>query len=210
MKISIQRTLVGRRAFMIMRGQPVHRGHTKHIHYGIMNFDELTVGLGSVGRFDAANPFPFEIRKEMLRNIYGNKVRIVPLDDIGSEQDQNTWCDYVLSKLDKLNIPPPTDYFTGSHADAVWYKGRFWDSANPNPPVDLNPSYWLDGMTAEQRSQTTPRLLHILDRSTNPVPSATELRTYMATRNDGWKPWVPRVNHYLVEQHFPEEFKIAP
>jgi hypothetical protein len=40
------------------------------------------------------------------------------------------------------------------------------------------------------------------------VPAATELRSFLETRNDGWKKWVPAVNHNLIESTYPEEFKV--
>ena len=52
------------------------------------------------------------------------------------------------------------------------------------------------------------RNLHIIDRNVNPVPPATDIRMYLSLRTDDWKQWVPAVNHNLVEDTFPEEFKI--
>jgi hypothetical protein len=172
----------------------------------IMNqdFDMWSVGLGSTGRHnEPSNPWPQVLRQEMLRNVYGNRVRIVPLQDIGAEQGANTWCEYVLDKAVKMNLPEITDYFTGSHADAMWYKNMFWEG-DPNDKVLATKEYQAKYFT----SDGILRRLHVIDRSKNPFPSATEIRTYLATRSEEWRQWVPAVNHELVETTYPEAFKV--
>ena len=52
------------------------------------------------------------------------------------------------------------------------------------------------------------RYLHIIDRDTNPVPAATDIRAFLSLRTDEWKQWIPAVNHELVESTYPDKFKV--
>jgi hypothetical protein len=38
--------------------------------------------------------------------------------------------------------------------------------------------------------------------------SATEVRGYLQQRSDLWKKLVPAVNHKLIEETYPESFKV--
>jgi hypothetical protein len=50
--------------------------------------------------------------------------------------------------------------------------------------------------------------LHIIDRNGGSVPPATDIRTSLTLRNTDWMDWVPAVNYGIVENNFPEEFKV--
>lgn len=193
-----------RHASAVMRCQPPHKGHTNVINRMNEDFDITSIGLGSTGRHnEPSNPWTQVQRQEMLRNIYGNRIRIIPLQDIGAEQGADTWCEYVLQKAEAMKLPPITDYFTGSHADAMWYKGLFWLGDENDPLLDTpeyRRRYFTEGGVL--------RRLHIIDRAENVFPSATEIRTYLATRSDEWKRWIPAVNHEFIEQTYPESFKV--
>ena len=52
------------------------------------------------------------------------------------------------------------------------------------------------------------RILHLIDRDMNPVPPATDIRTYLSLRSNEWQQWVPAVNYDLVSLNYPEEFKV--
>jgi len=193
-----------RHAHAVMRGQPFHLGHTATINMMNENYETWSIGLGSTGRHsEPSNPWTQVDRQQMLRNVYGNRVRIIPLQDIGAEQGSNSWCDYVLEKARGMKLPEITDYYTGSHADAMWYKGRFWLGSEDDPILQTSEAkanyFTKDGVL---------RRLHIVDRAKNIYPSATEIRTFLATRSDEWKKWVPGVNHSLIEQTYPDSFKV--
>jgi len=195
---------------MVARCQPVHLGHTKIINHMIQDCETAIVCLGSAQKSrEPHDPWTIEERMEMLRNVYADRIKIVPLNDLGAAHPDN-WVGYIFDKLDKLGMKEPTDYYTGSEADAQWYKYHFWTELfGP----DLSPSRSGVGLhdhpdlgkylTGGQR-----RKLHIVERNHNPVPAATEIRTWLETRSDGWKNWVPSVNHDLVSSTYPEEFKI--
>jgi cytidyltransferase-like protein len=189
---------------IVGRFQPLHKGHTRIINHMIEDCSTVIVGLGSVQKSrEKHDPWNVEERKQMLRNVYGDRIKIVPLKDLGTEPGTQGWADYVLEKIRKLGLPAPTDYFTGSHADAVWYKGHFY-SGMLNDIYDderfLN--YIVPG------TSTRYRMLHVIERNDNPVPPATDIRSFLELRDEGWRRWVPAVNHSIVEQNYPEEFKV--
>lgn len=193
-----------RTALAIMRTQPIHLGHTGIANIMINNYDEVIIGSGSADKpVSISNPFPIDIRLQMWKRIHGDRIKLVPLSDLGATQDTNEWCDYVLKKIKGLGLPDPTDYFTGSPADAVWYRGRFFNK-ECNSPADDNTQEFIE----RYMPNGVFRQLHLVDRDKNYIPSATELRQFMVTRDDGWKRWVPAIIHDLVEEHFPEEFKV--
>lgn len=192
-------------ALAIMRTQPLHFGHTRIIERMISKCSTVIVALGSADKSRLpANPFTIEERITMLDNVFGTRIKIVPLKDLGATSGTNTWCDYALNKIQKLGLPDPTDYFTGSRADAVWYRGRFFN-ADVGSPTDLPPDEFLENYMPNGLL----RMLHVENRNGNYIPSATELRTFLQTRTDGWKEWTPEVNHELIEERYPEEFKVG-
>lgn len=197
-------------ALSIMRIQPLHKGHTTIINSMIEDFETVIVGVGSTQKQrEKWDPWTFEERKQMLKNVYGDRLKIVQLQDLGTTEGSNTWADYVLEKIKKLGMAAPTDYFTGSQADARWYTNRFflegvskWNITEPYSSTiyEGNGMYYSNGYLRE---------MHIVDRAKNPVPPATDLRTFMELRDDSWKEWVPAVNWGLIESTFPEEFKVG-
>lgn len=193
----------------VMRIQPLHKGHTRIINKMIEDYKTVILAIGSTQKSrERWDPWTFEERKQMVRNVYGDRLKIVQLQDLGTSENTDAWVEYVLDKIQKLGMAPPTDYYTGSQADARWYKNRFfmegvseWDSSDPfsSKMREFNARYYIDGFLRE---------VHIVDRAKNPVPPATDLRTFMELRSDDWKPWVPAVNWELIEATFPEEFKV--
>lgn len=193
----------------VMRLQPLHRGHFRIINRMIQECSTAIVCLGSAQKSrEEHDPWTVEERIQMIRNIYGSydnkgeylgcRVKIVPLADLDASTPEE-WVDYIFEKLDKLGMAEPTDYFTGSVADAYWYKDSFWnEDICFDPSFDKHNRFDNDGY----------RLLHIIDRDTSPVPAATDIRAFMCLRTDDWKEWIPAVNHELVESTYPEKFKI--
>lgn len=189
----------------IMRTMPLHEGHTRIAQRMTNAHDVVILGCGSAGKeISIQNPFPVEIRQQMWRAVFGDRIKLVSLHDLGATKDTNEWCDYVLGRIEKLGLPAPTDYYTGSPADAVWYKGRFFNKECGSPADDDTQEF-----VARYMPNGVFRQLHLEERTHNYIPSATELRQFLVTRDDGWKRWVPAVIHDLVEQNFPEEFRVG-
>ncbi len=183
---------IRRTGIAVVRIQPLHRGHTNHIQRMIETYETVIICIGSADKSrTSTNPFTVEERITMLDNVFGNRIRIVPVRDLGATSSNNDWCDYVIDKIVKLGLPEPTDYHTGSRQDSLWYRGRFFNG-------DDNP-------TPEQFTKAGQlRKLHVLDRRNLPF-SATEVRGFLEMGDDGWKDFVPKVNWEFIEKSFPTE-----
>ena len=190
---------------MVGRFQPLHKGHTKIINKMIEECHTVIIGLGSSQmKREKHDPWTVEERMTMIKNVYGERVKIVPLQDLGTDASTDDWVDYVMAKIEKLGLPSPTDYYTGSDADAVWYKTQFWSGFVTVLMAETS-------RFIQEQYEIAPgeyRLLHILDRRDNPVPSGTEVRMFLETRDGGWTNWVPAVNQDMVRETHPDKFKV--
>lgn len=205
---------------VVARLQPLHTGHCRLITQMIMDCNVAIVGLGSTQKSkEPANPFSVDDRIKMLKNVYGDRIKIVPLKDIGSDPSKNSWIDYVFDKIHKLDLPIPTDYYCGRDTDSLFYKGRFWPGMLSEFPMgrrDLHYVWEKYGITKstvndyiiEDNHHYQVRMLHKLDFSSNEWRSGTEIRKYLEHSDPSWKAWVPKINHRLVEERFPKEFII--
>ena len=180
----------------VVRIQPLHKGHCLTINKMIQECETVIIGLGSTQKKpDEHDPFSPDVRMQMVRNVYGDRVKIVPLVDINAG-GQDEWVGYVLDKLKKLGMKEPTDYYTGSIADASWYTNHFFKGVG-----------WTEEDVKKYSVAGTDqmRLLHIVDRERNDVPAATEIRTLIKLKSNEWHKWVPPVNWDLVLDNFPRE-----
>lgn len=169
----------------IMRLQPLHAGHLRIINRMIADCETVIIGIGSADKSNTAhNPYTIEARMDMLRNVYGNRIKIIPLKDLGLTEVTREWADFVINKIKKVDMPAPTEYWTGSEADAAFYKEHFGDGERHIGP------------------------LRIVNRGTNNIPPATELRTFLQLNDNSWRQWVPAVNWNIVENGYPDEFRM--
>ncbi len=184
---------------MVGRFQPFHYGHANIVNRMIANHATVVVCVGSTGSSGTRHdPWTFDLRREMIGNVYHKRVKVVPLEDIGTDQGSDDWCDYVLAKVAAIELPDPTDYYTGSVADSRWYVNCFL----PDGEVarqGAEERYTVGGRT---------RRLHVIPRDSLHYVPATDIRTYLETRSDGWRAWVPGVNHDLVAATYPERLKV--
>lgn len=181
----------------VMRLQPLHKGHLITINHMIQDCETVIVCPGSAQKSrEEHDPWTVEERMQMLKAVYGDRIKIVPLNDLGATRPQE-WTDYIFEKLAKLGMAEPTDYYTGSIQDSFWYRHRFYLAGTP---IEAGDSFM--SVAGQQR------ILHLVDRNMNSVPSATEIRGFLQLRTDVWHQWVPRVNHDLVSLNYPEKFKV--
>ena len=186
--------------FGIFRSVPVHNGHVDTVNNMIANHKEVIIGIGSANSKDLRRvPYPVEIRQQMWRNVFGNRIKFVPLADLGFVDYTEEWYEYVLDKIRKLGLPTPTDFYSGSEVDAKWYMNYH---AGYEPHCVKHDTY----TTYYNRYHN--RRLHIIDRSKRVVISGTDLRTSLELRDNSWKQWVPRVNHALVENNYPPQMRV--
>jgi len=85
--------------FMVGRMQPIHKGHQILIDKGLEMCEKFVVLLGSsnVSR-EGENPFTFEERKEMIKAIYGNRVEVYPIVNIGIGYTPE-WGNYLVNTI---------------------------------------------------------------------------------------------------------------
>ena len=84
---------------LVGRFQVVHAGHEQMIRIAAALCDRVGIFIGSSQESGTSNnPFPYEIRERLLRNILGTRVEIYPLPDIGVGNTA-AWGDYVLENV---------------------------------------------------------------------------------------------------------------
>lgn len=191
----------GRVGLVVARMQPPHRGHAGLINLMRSDCDVAIVAFGSTQHSRVMrHPFTFEQRVEMIRAMFGPTVKPLPLVDIDSNVNTDDWADYVLDKIRKLNLPEPTDFYTGSVQDAKWYVNRFAQLTDPMIQV---------GTTRTYTSPRENKRLHILDRSLLDLPPAEEIRSLIERRDDEWKNYVPARLLNFIEWNYPPELRVA-
>lgn len=191
----------GRVGLAVMRVQPLHRGHARLLEVMLQDCDTLIVGVGSTQHHGVPlHPFTFQQRIEMLKSIFGDSVKPIPLVDIESQLATDDWVDYVLEKARKLNLPTPTDYYTGSAQDAKWYVNRFAQLTDPVQEVAGVRCY---------TNPTTGRRLHVVERAVTGYPSATEIRGLVEQRDTEWHNYVPARLVKYIEWHYPPHLRVA-
>ena len=83
----------------IGRFQVFHKGHQAMIDKAIELCDIVGVLIGSSQESGTSkNPFTYEMRESILKKIYGDRIRIYPLPDIGVG-NTSEWGDYVLDTV---------------------------------------------------------------------------------------------------------------
>jgi cytidyltransferase-like protein len=185
----------------VMRMQPPHRGHMNLISWMKQDCDTVIVAFGSTQHSRVVrHPFTFEQRLEMLRAVVGDGIKPLPLVDIDSQVSTDDWVDYVLDKITKLNLPAPTDFYTGSSQDAKWYTHRFAALTDRSTSVSGVTTY---------HSDSTGRRLHIMDRVQTGLPAAEEIRSLIERRDAEWKEYVPSRLVEYIEWHYPPELRVA-
>lgn len=190
----------GRVGLVVMRGQPLTRGHAGLIGIALQDCDTVVIGFGSTQLSRVVrHPFTFEQRLEMVRAIFGEAPKPIPLIDIHSQASSDDWVDYVLEKIRKLSLPEPTDYFTGSAQDAKWYMNRFARLDDPATTV---------GPVTTHRSERTGKRLHILDRRFTELPPAEEIRSLIERRDPEWQLYVPARLVPYIDWYYPPELRM--
>ena len=83
----------------IGRFQTFHKGHQVMIDKAIELCDKVGVFIGSSQESGTnKNPFSYEMRESILKKIYGDRICIYPLPDIGVGNNSK-WGDYVLDNV---------------------------------------------------------------------------------------------------------------
>lgn len=84
---------------LVGRFQMLHAGHQQMIETALALCDEVGIFVGSSQESGTEkNPFSYELRVQVLRTLFGDKIRIYPLPDIGVG-NVGAWGSYVLENV---------------------------------------------------------------------------------------------------------------
>ena len=92
----------------LFRGQPVHNAHMWHLEKALEENDEVVAVMGSSNKKNMKrNPFPIELRKEMLRGALNNiedfeRINVFELPDWSQEsitEDNSIWGHYLYYNI---------------------------------------------------------------------------------------------------------------
>ena len=101
---------------IVGRFQVLHLGHVDMINKAIELCDKVGVFIGSSQEFGTLkNPYTFEKRREMLEILFGNKISIYPLPDIGVG-NVPIWGDYVLKNVAQRFGKMPDLFISGEES----------------------------------------------------------------------------------------------
>ncbi|MCQ2485855.1 MAG: adenylyltransferase/cytidyltransferase family protein [Clostridia bacterium] len=84
---------------MVGRFQTLHTGHQYMIDKAVEICDTVGIFIGSSQESGTEkNPFTYETRRDLLKDIYGDRICVNPLPDIGVGNN-SLWGDYVLKNI---------------------------------------------------------------------------------------------------------------
>ena len=87
---------------IVGRFQTLHMGHEYMIRMAMALCDRVLVFIGSSQEEGTEkNPFSYELRKDLLKTVFGDRIMIYPLPDIGVGNNGN-WGDYVIENAEKV------------------------------------------------------------------------------------------------------------
>lgn len=181
----------------VMEVQTLSLGHLRILTAMAAACGTAIVALGSCQKHGVhGHPFTFDQRKTMIEGVYGDRFRFVALQDIDASGDNDDWLQYVLSRIRAMQLPTPTDCFSGSAIDARWYESGF-------APIGV-PAYGSAGISTYERDG---RRLHVVERSVSGIPSAREIRFMIERRDADWKAHVPAILWNFVERQYPPQLR---
>ena len=113
-----------RLAILVGRFQTLHAGHEDMIDTALSLADRVAVFIGSSQESGTEkNPYDYELRKRMLRLLYGERIGVHPLPDIGVGNN-GRWGEYVLREVVKAEGSLPDLLVSGKEERRVsWFDG---------------------------------------------------------------------------------------
>ena len=144
----------------------VHAGHEQMIRTAIALCLQVGIFIGSSQESGTStNPFPYDIRCRMLRNLFGDAVQIFPLPDIGVGNN-GTWGEYVLENVKAQYGTYPDLLVSGKETRRIsWFDGleqvRISELYIPKS-IDISASqmrrYFLENQREQWQQYTNPAL----------------------------------------------------
>lgn len=98
--------------FMVGRMQPIHKGHQQLIDLGLELCEKFVILLGSSDEFRTKNnPLNFTERCNLIKKIYGDKVEVYPIVNIGIGYVPE-WGNYIMNTV-KFYCDYYPDFYIG-------------------------------------------------------------------------------------------------
>ncbi|MCD8120099.1 MAG: adenylyltransferase/cytidyltransferase family protein [Lachnospiraceae bacterium] len=115
---------------LVGRFQMPHLGHQYMIDTALAVCDRVGVLVGSAQESGTAmNPFSYELRYDMLRELYDDRIAIAPLPDIGVG-NTSAWGNYVLLKAQEAFGAKPDLVVSGAEGRRIsWFHKEALPSA---------------------------------------------------------------------------------
>ena len=89
---------------VVGRFQPLHKGHELIINKLIDMCETPIVVIGSAQEGHTKhNPFDYKERAQMLTDVFGDKIVILPIIDRPNIVNDPSWTEYLLNKLKRIN-----------------------------------------------------------------------------------------------------------
>ena len=113
-----------RLGLIVGRFQPLHVGHGEMLDRALELCDEVLVFVGSSQESGTVNnPFTYELRRDMIRAVYGDRLLVSPLPDIGVGNNAS-WGKYVLDSAAARAGFLPDLFISGTEARRLsWFSG---------------------------------------------------------------------------------------
>ncbi|MBQ7669583.1 MAG: adenylyltransferase/cytidyltransferase family protein [Clostridia bacterium] len=151
---------------IVGRFQGLHEGHETVIDAATAICDIVGIFIGSSQESGTANnPFSYETRRGMIERVYGEKVKIFPLPDIGVGNCAE-WGEYVLDNVVKYFGALPDVLISGrEERRADWLegpRGKFVAELYVPKKIDISATrmrqYFIDDDETTWKSFTNPVL----------------------------------------------------
>lgn len=109
---------------IVGRFQTLHSGHEYMIRTALELCDEVGIYVGSSQEEGtAANPFPYKTRESLLKLLFGDRLNVFPLPDIGVGNNTK-WGEYVLENVNARFERNPDLLISGKELRRVsWFDG---------------------------------------------------------------------------------------
>ena len=109
---------------LVGRFQTMHLGHEQMVRTALTLCRETAVFIGSSQESGTnKNPLSYEIRRQLLQNVFGDRLQIHPLPDIGVGNNSK-WGDYVLETVYRRCGKYPDLLVSGKESRRIdWFDG---------------------------------------------------------------------------------------
>ena len=114
-----------RLALIVGRFQTLHKGHEDMVAAALACAQRVGILVGSAQESGTEkNPFSYEMREEMLRTVFGDRVTVAPLRDIGVGNCA-AWGTYVLVSAEEAFGEKPDLVVSGQEERRTsWYENE--------------------------------------------------------------------------------------